>query len=92
MGLYYKLRYGDLLRFNAGVNLSFKNVIEGEYLYTYLQGIGTFSAKNDFIYTQFSYIHTLNFQKAKKYVKRQGASFSSNKERRGKIIELLKND
>jgi hypothetical protein len=71
MGLYYKLRYGDLLRFTAGVNLSFKNMVEGTYIYYLSNSFGTFSVKNDFIYTQFSYIHTLNYQKAKKYLKKQ---------------------
>jgi len=71
MGLYYKLRYGDLLRFTAGVNLSFKNIVEGTYYYYLSNSFGTFAAKNDFIYTQFSYIHTLNFKKAKKYLKKQ---------------------
>jgi hypothetical protein len=74
MGLYYKLPYGDLLRFNAGVNLSFKNVIEGYYYYYFSDSFGTFAARNDFIYTQISYIHTLNWQKAKKYLKKQELS------------------
>jgi len=94
IGLYYKLPYGDLLRFTAGVNLSFKNTMEGYYYYyptDYYptESYGTFSVKNDFIYTQLSYIHTLNFQKAKKYVKKNDYSFSSKKERRKKIYELL---
>ena len=71
MGLYYKLPYGDLLRFTAGVNLSFKNIVEGTYIYYLSNSVGTFAVKNDFIYTQFSYIHTLNYQKAKKYLKKQ---------------------
>jgi hypothetical protein len=33
LGLYYKLPYGDLLRFNLGVNVSFKPIIEGYYRY-----------------------------------------------------------
>jgi len=90
IGLYYKLPYGDLLRFNCGVNISFKPIIEGYYWYFRTKSCGTFSVKNDFIYTQLSYIHTLNWQKAKKYVKNQEYSFSSKKERRGKILELLK--
>ena len=71
MGLYYKLPYGDLLRFTAGVNLSFKNIVEGTYIYYLSNSFGTFAVKNDFIYTQFSYIHTLNWQKAKKHLKKQ---------------------
>ena len=72
MGLYYKLRYGDLLRFTAGVNLSFKNIVEGTYSYHLSGSFGTFAVKNDFLYFQFAYIHTLNYQKAKKYLKKQG--------------------
>ena len=89
IGLYYKLPYGDLLRFTTGVNLSFNNIIEGYYQYLLTDSYGTFAVKNDFIYTQLSYIHTLNWQKAKKYLKKQEHSFSSKKERREKIIELL---
>ena len=90
IGLYYKLPYGDLLRFNAGVNLSFGNIVEGNYQYHISGSSGVFAVKNDFIYTQLSYIHTLNWQKAKKYVQKQEYSFSSKKERRGKILEVLK--
>ncbi|MDR2980006.1 MAG: hypothetical protein LBV02_06170 [Bacteroidales bacterium] len=89
VGLYYKLPYGDLLRFSAGANISFTNIIEGSYVYHLTESHGTFAVKNDFIYTQLSYIHTLNFQKAKKYLKKQEFSFSSKKERRNKIIDLL---
>jgi hypothetical protein len=89
IGLYYQLPYGDLLRFTTGINVSFNNIIEGYYRYYLTDSYGTFSVKNDFIYTQLSYIHTLNWQKAKKYVKKQEYSFSSKKERRGKIVELL---
>ena len=71
IGLYYKLPYGDLLRFTTGINMSFNNIIEGYYRYYLTDSYGTFSVKNDFIYTQLSYIHTLNWQKAKKYVKKQ---------------------
>ena len=89
IGLYYKLPYGDLLRFTAGVNMSFNNDYEGYYRYFVTDSYGTFSVKNDFIYTQLSYIHTLKWQKAKKYLKKQEYSFSSKKERREKIFELL---
>jgi hypothetical protein len=89
IGLYYKLPYGDLLRFTAGANISFKPIVEGYYHYFLTDSYGTFSVKNDFIYTQLSYIHTFNFLKAKKYVKKQEYSFSSKKERRKKIIEML---
>jgi hypothetical protein len=90
IGLYYKLPYGDLLRFTTGVNVSFNPIIEGYYKYYLTDSYGTFSVRNDFIYTQLSYIHTLGWQKAKKYVKKQENSFSTKKERRGKILELLK--
>ena len=90
IGLYYKLPYGDLLRFTTGVNISFKNIIEGYYVYHLTDSYGTFAVKNDFIYTQLSYIHTLNWQKAKKYLKKQEISFSSKKERRQEIMKLLK--
>ncbi|MCL1968417.1 MAG: hypothetical protein FWF65_02455 [Bacteroidetes bacterium] len=50
---------------------------------------GTFSVKNDFIYTQLSYIHTFNWQKAHIYLKKQEYSFASKKERRKKIVEML---
>jgi len=89
IGLYYKLPYGDLLRFTTGVNMSFHNIIEGYYRYHLTESYGTFAVKNDFIYTQLAYIHTFNFQKAKRYLKKQEYSFSSKKERRKKIIELL---
>jgi len=46
---------------------------------------------NDFIYTQLSYIHTLNWQKAKKYLKKNDYSFTTKKERRKKIVEVLGN-
>jgi len=46
---------------------------------------------NDFIYTQLSYIHTLNWQKAKKYLKKNDYSFATKKERRKKIVEVLGN-
>jgi len=90
VGLYYQLPYGDLVRFIVGFNNSFHNIIEGDYLY-YLSGsFGKFAVKNDFIYTQFAYIHTLNWQKAKKYVKKQEYTFASKKERREKMYELLR--
>jgi len=89
IGLYYKLPYGDLLRFTTGVNVSFHNIIEGYYRYHLTESYGTFAVKNDFIYTQLAYIHTFNFQKAKRYLKKQEYSFSSKKERRKKIFELL---
>ena len=78
LGLYYKLPYGDLLRFTTGVNLSFKNIIEGYYVYEISQSWGIFAVRNDFIYTQLSYIHTLNWQKAKKYLKKQEKLVTSN--------------
>jgi hypothetical protein len=90
MGLYYKLPYGDLLRFNVGVNVSFKPIIEGYYHYFLTDSYGTYSVKNDFIYTQLSYIHTFNFLKAKKYLKLQNVSFATKKERRDRIMEMLK--
>jgi len=90
VGLYYQLPYRDLLRFNFGVNVSFKPLIEGYYKYCLTDSYGTFSVKNDFIYTQLSYIHTFKFLKAKKYVKKQDWTFSSKKERRKKILEVLK--
>ncbi|MCL1850863.1 MAG: hypothetical protein FWF70_05625 [Bacteroidetes bacterium] len=90
IGLYYKLPYGDLVRFTAGANVSFNPIMEGYYVYHLTDSYGTFSVKNDFIYTQLSYIHTFNFLKAKKYLKRQEYSFSSKKERRKKIIDLLR--
>jgi hypothetical protein len=89
LGLYYKLPYGDLLRFNFGVNVSFKPIIEGYYRYFLTDSYGTFAVKNDFLYTQLSYIHTFNWEKAKKHVKKPEYSFSSKKERRGKIVEML---
>ena len=89
LGLYYQLPYGDLLRFSAGLNISFNSIIEGYYEYCFTKSYGTFAVKNDFIYTQLSYIHTLNFQKAKRYLKSQDFTFSSKKERRGKILDLL---
>ena len=88
LGLYYKLPYGDLLRLTAGVNISFSYIVTGYYQYFLTESYGTFAVKNDFIYTQLSYIHTFNFQKAKRYVKRQEFSFSK-KERRSKILDLL---
>jgi hypothetical protein len=88
IGLYYKLPYGDLLRFTVGLNKSFNNIIEGYYIYHLTGSIGAFSVKNDFIYTQLSYIHTLNFQKAKRYLKKNDYTFSSKKERRKKIFDL----
>jgi hypothetical protein len=91
MGLYYKLPYGDLLRFTTGVNMAFKNTIEGVYLYYLTESYGAFSVKNDFIYMQLSYIHTFNFLKAKRYLKKNEYSFSSKKERRKKIFDLLGN-
>jgi hypothetical protein len=89
IGLYYQLPYGDLLRFSTGVNVSFNPIVEGYFVYHLTNSYGTFSVKNDFIYMQLSYIHTLNWQKAKKYLKKQEYSFSSKQERRKKIIELL---
>jgi len=89
IGLYYNLPYGDLLRFTTGVNISFNPIVEGYYVYFLTDSYGTFSVKNDFIYTQLSYIHTFNYQKTKKYLKKQDFSFSSKKERRKKIIEML---
>jgi len=89
IGLYYQLPYGDLLKFTAGINMSFKNEYEGYYKYFVIESYGTYSVKNDFIYTQLSYIHTLNWQKAKKYLKKQEYWFSSKKERNEMIIEML---
>ena len=89
LGLYYKLPYGDLLRFTAGINQSFGNIIEGNYHYYLSGGWGKFAVRNDFIYTQLSYIHTLNWQKAKKYLKNNDFSFSSKKERRKTIVDFL---
>ncbi|MDR1345818.1 MAG: hypothetical protein LBK03_03850 [Bacteroidales bacterium] len=89
LGLYYKLPYGDLLRVTAGVNVSFNNIIEGNYKYLLTDSYGTFAVKNDFIYTQLSYIHIFKYEKAKRYIKREGLSFTSKKERRKKIFALL---
>jgi hypothetical protein len=91
LGLYYKLPHGDLLRFTTGVNMSFKNIIEGYYYYHLSYNSGFFAVRNDFIYTQLSYIHTLNYKKAKRYLKKQEYSFASKKERRKKIFEMLNN-
>ena len=63
LGLYYKLSYGDLVRFSTGVNISFNNIIEGYYKYYLTESYGTFAVRNDFIYTQLFYIHTLNYKK-----------------------------
>ena len=89
IGLYYKLPYGDLLRFTTGINLSFGNIIEGNFRYHLSGEAGKFTVRNDFLYTQLSYIHTLNWQKAKKFLKKNDYSFSTKKERNRKIIELL---
>jgi hypothetical protein len=89
IGLYYKLPYGDLLRFATGINLSFGNIVEGKFLYYLTNEWGEFTVRNDFIYTQLSYIHTLNWQKAKKYLKKNNYSFDTKKERKKKILELL---
>jgi len=91
LGLYYRMPYGDLLRLTTGVNISFENSIEGYYKYYLTESYGTFVVKNDFVYTQLSYIHTLNYKKAKKYLKNQGTTFSTKKERRKAIIEMLEN-
>ncbi len=91
LGLYYKLPYSDLLRFSAGVNISFNNIIEGYYNYHLTNSYGTFAIKNDFFYTQLSYIHTLNYKKAKKYLKAQGITYSTKNDRRKAIINLLNN-
>jgi len=91
VGLYYALPYGDLLRFNVGVNVSFKPIIEGYYRYYLTDSYGTFSVKNDFIYTQLSYIHTFNWQKARIFLKKNDVSFASKKERRKQVIEIINN-
>jgi len=91
VGLYYALPYGDLLRFNVGVNVSFKPIIEGYYHYFLTDSYGTFSVKNDFIYTQLSYIHTFNWQKARIFLKKNDVSFASKKERRKQVIEIINN-
>jgi len=91
VGLYYALPYGDLLRFNVGVNVSFKPIIEGYYHYFLTDSYGTFSVKNDFIYTQLSYIHTFNWQKARIFLKKNHVSFASKKERRKQVIEIINN-
>ena len=91
LGFYYKLPHGDLLRFTAGINHAFSPDLVGEYMYLIPLSGGSFAVKHDFIYTQISYIHTLNWQKAKEYIKNQEYSFASKKERREKILELLKN-
>ena len=91
IGLYYRLPHGDLIRFMTGVNISFRNTVEGYYYYPLTKSFGTFSAKHDFIYTQLSYIHTFNWEKAKKYLKKNDYSFATKKERRKKIVEVLGN-
>jgi hypothetical protein len=90
LGFYYKFAHGDLLRFTAGINYAFSPDLIGEYMYLIPLSGGSFFVKNDFFYTQISYIHTLNWQKSKKYLKKQEYSFASRKERRGQIYELLK--
>lgn len=89
LGLYYQLPYGDLLRFTTGVNISFKPIINGYYQYYLTDSYGTFTVKNDFFYTQLSYIHTFNFEKAKRYLKKSGQTFTSKKERRSQILNML---
>jgi len=89
LGFYYKFAHGDLLRFIAGINYAFSPDLVGEYMYLIPLSGGNFFVKNDFFYTQISYIHTLNWQKAKRYLKKQEYSFSSKKERREKIYELF---
>jgi hypothetical protein len=88
-GLYYKLPYGDLLRLTTGVNLAFKDFMSGYYGYWLHDTYGTFSARHNFLYTQLSYIHTFNYKKARNWLKRNNISFSSKKERRRHIYEML---
>ncbi|MDR1113249.1 MAG: hypothetical protein LBL18_05790, partial [Bacteroidales bacterium] len=89
-GLYYKLPCGDLLRLTTGVNLAFKDYTSGYYAYHFHDTYGTFSVRHNFLYAQFSYIHTFNYEKAKIRIKRNNMSFDSKKERRSYIYDLLK--
>lgn len=67
LGFYYRLPYGDLLRFAAGANVGFQHVTEGEYYYRNptcnVQGEGTFFSRNTNFNLQIAYIHT--FQRYK---------------------------
>ena len=90
IGFYYKLPYGDLLRLTAGLNVAFGFIVKGDYIYHLSGSEGKFDVKNDFIYTQLSYIHTLNWQKAKKYLQKNDYSFATKQERRKKIVELVR--
>lgn len=88
-GLYYKLPYGDLLRLTTGVNLAFKDFMSGYYAYLFHNTYGTFSVRHNFLYTQLSYIHTFNYEKAKIWLKRNKIPFESKKERRSYIYNNI---
>ena len=66
------------------------NTIDGYYYYYLTESYGSLSVNNNNIYTQLSYIHTISFQKAKKYLKKNEYLFSTKKERRVQILNLLK--
>ncbi len=83
-GVYFNIRTHEIIGFIPAGKL--QTEIEVDLI---ALSVDLFSVKNDFIYTQLSYIHTLNFQKAKRFLKRKEVSFSSKKERRKRILDLL---
>jgi len=88
-GLYYKLPYGDLLRLTTGVNLAFKDFLNGFYAYWFHDTYGTYSVRHNFLYAQLSYIHTFNYEKAKRWIRRNNINFESKKDKRRYVLKML---
>ncbi|MDL2312819.1 hypothetical protein LJC68_08085 [Bacteroidales bacterium OttesenSCG-928-B11] len=87
-GIYYRLPYADFLRLTIGANFALNKYTSG--IYEHIYSFGTFSIRNNFLFLQFSYVHSFDFEKMKKKVKKNLPPFPSKKERRNYILDQLK--
>jgi len=58
LGVYYKLRYNNLIRFGISANLAFQDKFQGFYTYTHQENeYGAMSYRHNHIGLDFAYIH-----------------------------------
>ncbi len=92
LGAYYMLPYGDFLRGSFGVSCSFKSDFTGQYRYPANNISGTSDIRHSHLYLQLAYIHTFNYERAKRALNKQGVLFQSKQERRDAIHKLIGNE
>lgn len=94
VGMYFRLRNNDLLRWNVGLNAAFRQYAIGSYVhriyddpdntllppeYEYQAILGDFSLRNHFFYAQIAYVHTFKNSKQRQETAPYALKYGNNK-------------